>query len=437
MRGSLVALIGLLASGALGHPANVASAKAKVGLDRVVEVRVRFDLLAFLLDERPSDVDHAEMLGLLSAPLPLLESRLQDAASRFREGLHLLGDGGMGAINSVTFPAASEIQEWRERHEPSQLPILSAAVAKGRLPEGAGAVSVRFPDVLGTVVLTTEMPYQEPVSEPVEAGRASRPLSLPTAQQVAEAKAAALRRLSLDKSGSERVSVKAKKPATNPPIASSSVAPGPRKESIRAQVEPPRAEKKVIIEPRPVGRFESFPGFLRMGFHHILPEGLDHILFVLGLFLLSSRMRDLVKQITAFTVAHSLTLALSLYGVVRLPSTVVEPIIALSIAFVAIENLFSSQMRAWRPIVVFAFGLVHGLGFAGALQDMGLARGDFLTALLGFNIGVEAGQLTVILIALALVGWFRNSARFRPLVAMPASVAIAAVALVWTFQRLA
>jgi hypothetical protein len=173
-----------------------------------------------------------------------------------------------------------------------------------------------------------------------------------------------------------------------------------------------------------------------MGFHHIVPEGLDHILFVLGLFLLSTRMKDLLKQITAFTVAHSLTLALSLYGVVRLPASVVEPIIALSIVFVAVENLFTTKMHKWRVGVVFLFGLVHGLGFASALRDAGLAHGDFLTALLGFNSGVELGQLSVVAAAFLLVGWFRSNQRYRPLVAVPASVAIALVAAFWTIQRI-
>ena len=99
---------------------------------------------------------------------------------------------------------------------------------------------------------------------------------------------------------------------------------------------------------------------------------------------------------TAFTVAHSITLGLSIYGVVALPPRVVEPLIALSIAYVAIENLITRELHAWRIGVVFLFGLLHGLGFAGVLRELGLPRGEFLTALLSFNVGVELGQLSVI-----------------------------------------
>jgi hypothetical protein len=182
--------------------------------------------------------------------------------------------------------------------------------------------------------------------------------------------------------------------------------------------------------------YETLPGYVKMGYLHILPGGLDHILFVLGLFLLSARTKDLLKQVTAFTVAHSITLGLSLYGIFRLPSSIVEPVIALSNAFVAIENLFTTEMKAWRQYAGFGFGLVHGLGFASAVQDAGLSRSSFLTALVGFNAGVELGQMSVVLGALLLVGWFSSSHRYRPLVAIPASALIALVALLWTVERI-
>jgi hypothetical protein len=176
--------------------------------------------------------------------------------------------------------------------------------------------------------------------------------------------------------------------------------------------------------------------YLSLGFGHILPQGPDHVLFVLGQFLLSTRVRPLLWQVTAFTMAHSITLALSLYGLVRLPSIVVEPLIAMSIAFVAVENLITSELKPWRPFVVFGFGLVHGLGFAGVLTDMGLPRNQFATGLVTFNVGVELGQLAVIGLAFAAVGWLRRCAWYRRGVVFPASTAIAAVALFWTVQRI-
>src|SRR5262249_40439705 len=129
--------------------------------------------------------------------------------------------------------------------------------------------------------------------------------------------------------------------------------------------------------------------YVRLGFRHILPDGLDHILFVLGLFLLSPRLRPLLVQVSAFTLAHTPTPvappappALSTLRLVGLPPAVVEPLIALSIAYVAIENTVVRELRPWRIALVFGFGPLHGLGFAGALGALGLPRGSFLAALL-------------------------------------------------------
>lgn len=187
--------------------------------------------------------------------------------------------------------------------------------------------------------------------------------------------------------------------------------------------------------PRPTRR-EIARQYLALGYTHILPKGLDHILFVLGLFLLSPRVKPLLMQVTAFTVAHSITLGLSIYGLVALPSRMVEPLIALSIAYVAVENLVTRELKPWRVALVFLFGLLHGLGFAGVLRELGLPRGEFLTGLLAFNVGVEGGQLTVIAVAMLLVWPFVRRGWYRHRVVIPASLAIAAVGLYWTIARL-
>lgn len=176
--------------------------------------------------------------------------------------------------------------------------------------------------------------------------------------------------------------------------------------------------------------------YLTLGFTHILPYGLDHILFVLGLFLLSRKMKPLLVQVTAFTVAHSITLGLTIYGVFSLSPAIVEPLIALSIAYVAIENVVTSKLHAWRPIVVFGFGLLHGMGFAGVLQEVGLPRSEFLTGLISFNVGVELGQLAVISLAYLAVGiWSKDATWYRRRVVVPASLVIAATGLYWTVER--
>ena len=184
------------------------------------------------------------------------------------------------------------------------------------------------------------------------------------------------------------------------------------------------------------GRLETFLRFLALGVTHILPWGLDHVLFVLGLALLSPRLGPLLAQVTAFTVAHTLTLALSSYGVVRLSPQVVEPLIALSIVYVAVENVISPKLRASRIVLVFAFGLLHGLGFAGVLGEIGLPEGQQLNALLAFNVGVELGQLGVIAVATLAVGAWVKLGGDRKALVRPASVLIAAVGLYWLVQRL-
>ena len=175
--------------------------------------------------------------------------------------------------------------------------------------------------------------------------------------------------------------------------------------------------------------------YLSLGFEHILPKGLDHILFVLGLFLLSTKLKPLLWQVTAFTVAHSVTLALSMLNIVSLPERPVETLIALSIAYVGIENVMTSRLHAWRTALVFVFGLLHGLGFAGVLQELGAPTDRFVPALVGFNLGVELGQVAVLALAFAAVGWCRGKSWYRSAVVIPASLAIAAVALYWTWER--
>ena len=187
--------------------------------------------------------------------------------------------------------------------------------------------------------------------------------------------------------------------------------------------------------PRPT-RWQIARQYLGLGYTHILPKGLDHILFVLGIFLLSPRLKTMLLQVTAFTIAHSITLGLSIYGLVSLPSRVVEPLIALSIVYVAIENLVTRELKPWRLALVFMFGLLHGLGFAGVLRELGLPRGEFLTGLLMFNLGVEGGQLTVIAIAMAVSWPFTTKGWYRHRVVIPASLMIAAIGIYWTITRL-
>jgi len=194
------------------------------------------------------------------------------------------------------------------------------------------------------------------------------------------------------------------------------------------------AQASAPVEPEPAEQSLVW-AFLSIGFKHIIPEGLDHILFVLGLFLLSPRLKPLLIQVTAFTIAHSITLGLCMAEIVQLNPRVVETTIAASIAFVAIENICYKELKPWRWMVVFCFGLIHGLGFASALKELGLPKGNFFTALISFNVGVELGQLTVIAVAAALTVWFWKKPWYRTAIVIPASVIIAGVGLFWAGQR--
>ncbi|MEO7600425.1 MAG: HupE/UreJ family protein [Opitutus sp.] len=182
-------------------------------------------------------------------------------------------------------------------------------------------------------------------------------------------------------------------------------------------------------------RFETARQYLWLGFLHIIPRGTDHILFVLGLFFLGLSWRPLVWQTTVFTIAHTTTLGLSAYGIFSLPARVVEPLIAASIAYVAIENIVRPKLTAVRLAIVFSFGLLHGLGFASSLSEIQLPRNQFFAALLAFNFGVDFGQLAIIALAFASVGWWRKRDWYFPRIVVPACSLIAAIGCVWAVQR--
>ena len=188
------------------------------------------------------------------------------------------------------------------------------------------------------------------------------------------------------------------------------------------------------LEKAPVQNVVWF--YLKMGFTHIIPTGADHVLFVMGLCLLSTRIKTILWQATAFTVAHSVTLALSMKNIIVMPGAVVEPIIALSILFVALENMMLTELKAWRILIVFMFGLIHGMGFASALNEIGLPRNQFFTSILSFNIGVELGQVAVILAVFALlIVPFGKKTWYRQRIVYPLSAVIALIAAWWTIER--
>lgn len=177
--------------------------------------------------------------------------------------------------------------------------------------------------------------------------------------------------------------------------------------------------------------------YAQAGFAHIIPKGKDHILFILGIFLFSIRLKSLVWQVSMFTLAHSITLTLAITGTLTLPAFFVEPLIALSIAYIGFENIFRKQIKSSRLVLVFIFGLLHGLGFATMLSEFGLPNHSFISALISFNIGIEIGQMFILLMAYVLVGyWFNHCSWYRQKIIVPASLLIGLTGLYWCYDRL-
>lgn len=171
------------------------------------------------------------------------------------------------------------------------------------------------------------------------------------------------------------------------------------------------------------------------GYRHVIPLGLDHLLFILGLFLLAPRWKPLMGQSLLFTLAHSITLALAIFGVIALPPRLVEILIAVSIAWIGIENLLLRKLKPCRLFLVFGFGLLHGMGFASVLREkLGDLSGKQLALpLVGFNVGVELAQITVLAVAFLILWPLR---KWTGTVQVVGSVFVALAGIFWMFERI-
>jgi hydrogenase/urease accessory protein HupE len=178
----------------------------------------------------------------------------------------------------------------------------------------------------------------------------------------------------------------------------------------------------------------SFVDFFLLGVRHIL-TGYDHLLFLFGLLIVSRNVRSAALLITCFTIAHSLTLALSTFGIVSLQSRFIEPAIAASIVYVGIENLTRENCLQWRWVLTFAFGLIHGLGFASVLREMGVAKTGAVVPLFAFNLGVEAGQLSIAAIVLPIVWQLRQRPTFLRFGVPACSIIVAFAGAYWLIER--
>ena len=182
----------------------------------------------------------------------------------------------------------------------------------------------------------------------------------------------------------------------------------------------------------------SFINFFVLGVEHIIPKGLDHILFIFGLFLFSSSLKKLITQITIFTIAHSITLIFVSLSLMKINPQIVEPIIALSIVYVGIENIFKNYVKEYlRYVVILFFGLLHGLGFALVLSDIGYRSTDLFINLISFNIGIEVAQISIVLVLYLLVALnFAKNKNYRMFFQVPSSILISSIGLYWFFERI-
>ena len=181
--------------------------------------------------------------------------------------------------------------------------------------------------------------------------------------------------------------------------------------------------------------------YIILGVEHIVPKGLDHILFIFGVFFFAVKLKPLLWQVTMFTLAHSLTLILASLKLVFIPATIIEPLIALSIGYVAFENVFQRQNKfrsrtnAIRYAVIFFFGLIHGLGFAFVLDDIGLPTGQLILSLLSFNIGVEIAQIGLVILSYIVMIWPSKQLWYRKTIQIPCSLVIGLIGIYWFFER--
>ncbi|HWL92741.1 MAG TPA: HupE/UreJ family protein [Phycisphaerae bacterium] len=344
------------------------------------QIDIHYDVNAWLAGVRPEHLQEADLNAFLTLPLEVRANREAEFRQFIERRIKLRFDDAVFPYSIAYAPKPEGVfSNPHSAMAPGRIVQLT-----GTIPQGAREFVISCSKTFGNVILTLRTGEMLPIIQRLDAGGRSEPYPFGEA-------------LERDNAGS-------------------------------------------VVAPKQ-SAWEVSRMFLWLGFEHILPLGLDHIVFVLALFLLSRRWSALLWQVTAFTVAHSITLSLAVLGVIQLSeSTIargVEPLIAVSIAFVAIENLLTSKLHAWRPVVVFLFGLLHGLGFASVLMELGIPRGHFVNALASFNIGVEIGQLAVIGLAVLAVGWWRTREWYRRRIVMPVSCAIALVGIYWAIERVA
>lgn len=416
---------------AAAHPPVATSAIIKVSPSGEVDLTLTHDVLAFALNDQSQNIPDGPMFELLNGPSEVLAASLREAATRF-ESLCVLSAGGKRVpLRVVAYPRVSAVYEVKAKKPAYPLPIKLELHATAAIPATSTSMKIRFPEMLGIVVLTIDRPGQEPVALPLDPNELSPEFVIslratgsksPTSEGLVEGSStnhdAAEKRGARDDGGEGG--------GAGPDAVDA--ADSRSAETQDKDTAPKRSDG--------AGWTNVFARFTLLGFEHIIPSGPDHALFVLGLFLLSPKPRPVILQISAFTVAHTITLTLTSLNIIGLSPNIVEPTIAASVAFVGIENLCTTKVHAWRSVVAFVFGLVHGMGVASAFNEAGFPPGQLVSSLAAFTVGVEGGHLAILAAAFLLLGWTSHKKWYRGRVAIPLSLVISLVALVWLVQRL-
>jgi len=381
----MTALMACVTARAAAHPPTSSVVLVTIAPPDHVVCRIVLDPLAIMLGQPSQTILDSDIDALLARSDAELDTALRRGETNLLAATALIADGQRVMAECTAAPTVHDVRAWQSLRRGNAAPCEMPMELRAQLPPTARRFAVRCAPELGNTLLAIDRPGTPRVVFPLEAGDESPPVDVTGLQAGA--------------------------------------ADAPAHGAAPAQPDSDRVQ--------------AFVRFIRLGFLHIVPEGLDHALFVLGLFLLTPFVRPLLWQVTAFTVAHSITLTLAVLGLVRVPAEVVEPAIALSIVCIAVENLFSRGVHPWRLAVIFVFGLLHGLGFASGLVDVGVPAPQLVTGIVGFSVGVELGHLAVLALAFALLGWTRGKPWYRSRVLVPCSCAIAAVAGWWFIERAA
>lgn len=392
-----------IASTASAHNSPWPRATVTMDANNDIRITLRCDVTAYVMQTATGHLPDDLAGQMESMTADEFQGEIERRQRVFASSMLISADGRY-IDAAIAFPSAEVIRKVKQAPGGPVETIQSVITVTGRVPNGARRITLSFPAEIGSIILMAGEGDAATV-EVLPAGQLCIPITVTALQ-------------------SQDVTPSDTTETAGTPDNSRKKEDDPDHESLAGPTSD--VPREVIT----AGNFAA------LGFWHIVPEGLDHILFVLGLFLLSTQMKPLLWQVSAFTIAHSLTLALAIFEVVRVPPSIVEPLIAASIAYVAIENIFTTELKPWRPAIVFLFGLLHGLGFAGVLGELGLPRGQYVPALVGFNIGVEFGQLAVIAAALLTIGWFRHAKAYRNVVVIPGSLAIGAIGIYWMVERI-